>query len=380
MQKKNVLFISSWYPTHVNPSNGNFVQRHAQAVALIHNVIVLHIIFDKQLPEFKKIEIHKKHNVIEHIIYFYLPKYLRIIKPIIYLFLYIQAYKTIRKSWGKPDIVHANILYPIGIIAMTFKIIYKLPYVCSEHWSGFLPEANGSIAPCKLFLIKRYARNASYVMPVSELLQSSMQKRGIEAHYSVVNNVVETSIFSASENISKPIHTILHVSTLKDDVKNIRGILRALCEVSKIREDFVLEVASENSPNDLLNYAKELGIKKHVKFIGYKTRPELAQALSECSFSLLFSNYETFSCVIVESFAAGKPVISSNSVGILKHITPDKGIVVETRNEKDLTEKILYMLDNYSTYNAENLHSYADSNFSYTHIALEFDTIYKSIV
>jgi len=44
--KINVLFVSSWYPTRDKPTAGNFVQKHAEAVALYASVDVLHVAFD----------------------------------------------------------------------------------------------------------------------------------------------------------------------------------------------------------------------------------------------------------------------------------------------------------------------------------------------
>ena len=46
--KLNVLFLCGWYPSKVSPTNGDFIQRHAEAVSLIHNVTVIHIISDKK--------------------------------------------------------------------------------------------------------------------------------------------------------------------------------------------------------------------------------------------------------------------------------------------------------------------------------------------
>ena len=45
--KLNVLFICGWYPSRVLTNNGDFIQRHAEAVSLKQNVSVLHIITDE---------------------------------------------------------------------------------------------------------------------------------------------------------------------------------------------------------------------------------------------------------------------------------------------------------------------------------------------
>ncbi len=48
-QRHHILFLSSWYPSRVLPNNGDFVQRHAEAVATKHQVTLIHVISDENL-------------------------------------------------------------------------------------------------------------------------------------------------------------------------------------------------------------------------------------------------------------------------------------------------------------------------------------------
>jgi hypothetical protein len=67
-KKLNILFIASWYPTKDKPFNGDFIQRHAKAVALYANVTVVHIASAKQK---EKLIVEEKNykNVKEIIVY-----------------------------------------------------------------------------------------------------------------------------------------------------------------------------------------------------------------------------------------------------------------------------------------------------------------------
>ena len=40
---KNILFLSSWYPSKNHTTLGNFIQFHAEAVATTNNVYVLYL-------------------------------------------------------------------------------------------------------------------------------------------------------------------------------------------------------------------------------------------------------------------------------------------------------------------------------------------------
>ena len=69
-KKLHILFLNSWYPSRVLDFNGDFIQRHAEAVSLQHEVTSLHIISDpncKQAIEIVKKEINGINTIIGYI-------------------------------------------------------------------------------------------------------------------------------------------------------------------------------------------------------------------------------------------------------------------------------------------------------------------------
>ncbi|MCK5637765.1 MAG: hypothetical protein KAH67_03580, partial [Flavobacteriaceae bacterium] len=50
-KKLHILFLNSWYPSKVLPNNGDFIQRHAEAVALKHRVTAIHVITDQNITK-----------------------------------------------------------------------------------------------------------------------------------------------------------------------------------------------------------------------------------------------------------------------------------------------------------------------------------------
>ena len=44
----HILFLASWYPNVTNPLLGNFVQRHAQAIATLNKVTVVHSVISSK--------------------------------------------------------------------------------------------------------------------------------------------------------------------------------------------------------------------------------------------------------------------------------------------------------------------------------------------
>ncbi len=56
-KKLHILFLSNWYPSRIFPNDGDFVQRHVEAIAQYHNVTLSHLISD---PSINSVEIDSK--------------------------------------------------------------------------------------------------------------------------------------------------------------------------------------------------------------------------------------------------------------------------------------------------------------------------------
>ena len=61
-KKLHILFLSGWYPSRVSPSNGDFVQRHAEAVATVQNVTLIHVITDKNIKRKEFLKYKRSRN------------------------------------------------------------------------------------------------------------------------------------------------------------------------------------------------------------------------------------------------------------------------------------------------------------------------------
>ena len=49
--RPKVLFISSWYPSVLKPTEGNFVQQHIRAAQLVADVALVHVVLSTQHKE-----------------------------------------------------------------------------------------------------------------------------------------------------------------------------------------------------------------------------------------------------------------------------------------------------------------------------------------
>ena len=362
-KKLNILFISSWYPSRVLPSNGDFIQRHAEAVSLKHHVTAIHVITDENCT--KKIEIVQNNiNNVTTLIAYLKPHS----NPFLKLYYFIKAYQKLTLLAGNIDVIHVNKFYPVGLFAYYLNKTKKIPYIISEHHHLYYYPFNKKIGFLEKLISKIIIKNAKYVCPVSTDLGNSMQKIGLKGNYKAVPNVINTNLFKPKKNSINKYFTLLHVSNMAK-VKNSEGILNVAKKLPKYITDFKFIFIGGN-PEITKKYKNTT-----VEFIDEISQNKLVDFYNQADVLVLFSNIETFSCVIYEAFSCGTPVISTNVGGIPEYFPKDYGILINPNDEDQLLRAIIKIY-NSKKENASKMHQYVADNFSKQQIENQFSKLY----
>jgi glycosyltransferase involved in cell wall biosynthesis len=370
--------------------SGLFIERHARSVAGHADVAVLYIHQDDNLKNVvMEVERSRDEELFQVKIYYKPFRHsISVIKQLVNLSRYFRYHykglKMIRKEFGKPDIIHVNVLTRLGLIALLYKWISGTPYVITEHWTRYLPKMDTYKGSFRKALTRFVVRNASAVMPVTDNLRKAMESHGLRnSNYKVIPNVVNIKMFDIRvKALNQAKKGFIHVSCFEDRQKNISGILRVLKKLSKERQDWECHMVGEGIHyNDLVIYAKVLNIEgKFVYFHGLKENEELAEMMAEAGFQVMFSRYENLPVVILESYACGVPVLSTDVGGIHEHMNDELGLLIKSEDEDSLLEKIKYMLDNYEKYNKNEIREYAKTHFSREVIGEQLADVYTSVV
>ncbi|NVJ89203.1 MAG: glycosyltransferase family 4 protein [Flavobacteriaceae bacterium] len=364
----SILFLCGWYPSKVSPLNGDFIQRHAETVATKHKVTVFHIITN---PNYKSIQIEEfiKNNVVTHIVY--LPKVNFKIQKIL---LFFKAFKSFLKD-KKFDVCHLNEVYPFGLLALYLKWFKNLHYIISEHWTGYHKPQSKNISFLQKILTKRIVSNAKFVCPVSNDLANSMISLGLKGNYRIVPNVVDTDIFYPSTSSTKTF-TITHISNMVNEHKNVKGILRVIKSITEKVDDYHFNLIGHNS-KQYLPYINEINLdESRISIIEQIPHKKVAEYLQNSDVFVLFSNYENLPCVILEAFACGVPVVSSNVGGIHEFFPKNFGYLVEPRNESVFLSKILDVYSKKNKAEKDEMFTYVKDNFSKKKILSDFENLY----
>ena len=379
-QKKRlkILFLTPWYPSEENPAAGTFVMEHAMAVSLFNEVTL--IAFSEspisQWPFYAVSESIK--DGIRTIIIKIKRSPIPNTNSFFHLCAIWKCFRKLIKDGYKPDIIHANI-YWAGVYAAILSRLYSVPFVITEHWTGFPMRRLTAVQKIKA----RFSMNrAKIILPVSEGLRKHIVQYGIKNKFRVVPNTVNTSLFYPPiDDIKRNVKTkrILMVAFLSHR-KGISYLLKSLHRIKEVRQDFVLDIVGDG-PNrqEYEKLTEKLELGEMVRFHGLKSKPEVADYMRQCDFFVLSSLWENLPCVLIEAMASGIPVIATDVGGVKEMINENVGLLIPPKNTKALEKAIEYMLNYYVNYSPEFLIRYVQNRFGYEAVGRTFSEVYRMV-
>jgi len=376
----NILFLASWYPNRIEPQNGNFIQRHAVAVAKNCRVACLHVLSVANVQGFE-VTAAWKDGVYEVIVYFektvaYLP-FRKVNK---YLKAHRLGYEQILKEFGKIDLVHLNVFLRAGLFALWLRQKYQIPFIITEHWTAFLSINPYAFNWLEKRYIKKIGQAAAMICPVSEDLKKAIQHTGINGPFKVIPNVVDTQLFQTAPRDFSMIK-ILHVSTLMDQHKNVSGFLRVIRKLQDERQDFKVTLAGNKVGDIHFKTLDKLGITAGtVDILEEIPIDSIAALMQEYHIFVLFSNYENLPCVISEAHASGMVVIATDVGGVREMINPENGYLIPAKNEDELLVSLKLVMDKLNTYDSQKIRAAAIDRYSYQSVADAYLEVYQTVL
>ncbi|MFA6661181.1 MAG: glycosyltransferase, partial [Bacilli bacterium] len=90
--------------------------------------------------------------------------------------------------------------------------------------------------------------------------------------------------------------------------------------------------------------------------------------------------FETFGVVLIEALALGKPVISTRSGGPEDIVEETNGLLVPTNDREALGKAMQYMVENYNTYNPQEIQQRCHEKFSEASVAKRLVNVYQQVL
>lgn len=386
-KKKHILFLASWYPNRYAPDLGIFIRRHAQSIAHDYHVSV---VYARSSASVKKttVELNTVEGVTEAVVYFpkvshSLPGISQMQKFSRYRAAMRQGIDAVIERNGSPALVHLHVIFPAALAALPLVKRLGVPLLITEHWSGYLPEDGHYRGALMKRVTQSAVRNAAMVTAVSDKMIAAMRNHGLEARYVRLNNVVDTNLFvpvTPKKKHSAPLR-LVHVSSLVEREKNIRGLLHVVKELEREEIDFTLDIVG-GSAHDVHRYEAQVNADDAsgcVFFHGRQSPEKLAVTLRNSDALILFSHFEGMPVVIAEAQACGLPVIATNTGAIPEMIDHDDGYLLPPGDEAALAAAVRELNKNIDTFDATAIRAKAVARYSVNAVSIQLKSIYDSI-
>jgi glycosyltransferase involved in cell wall biosynthesis len=381
---KYALLIPGWFPSKVNFLAGDFIERHARAASLYFPVKVLFVVKDNSLPFGQnKLEQHQISDNYETFIYYYSSaSRSTVIEKIVSVWMQakclLRGFKKIAASYGLPSVIHAHVLLKHSSFALKKSKQHRIPLIASEQWTGYLPEASHEFESLTSFqkaTIKNILEHATHVTTVSEYLAQSIKKHFFFNEHTVIPNLVDTSLFQPVSG-SNDVVSFIHISTLSEQ-KNFEEVLQACVQLRSSGAIFHLKVFAPQNEH-FHQRTTELDLESYITFNSEVPQAVLSKEVAGSDALILYSNYETFGCVIVEANACGVPVIVSDfpvfDENVIEGVT---GFKVPLHHPSALADSMRKIINNQHTFDKLQIVNITNERYAFEVVGKQFANVYN---
>jgi glycosyltransferase involved in cell wall biosynthesis len=382
----NILWLASWYPNRTNPSTGDFIERHARSVApFLTNLFVVAVLKDEHLtPGSTEIFRSSSNNLHTFIAYYAPGKLGRFLEPLHSAFVYFKLQRRlfgeIVRTFGLPHLIHVHVAMKAGWFALRIKKKHRIPYLVTEHWTGYDPGARPNLKEMGnwfVMLTKKILNGASMLLPVSQNLRQQIGSYGIKTTCTVIPNMVDTHLFRF-EPRPAGVFRFVHFSYLNSQ-KNPEGIIDACALLRGKGILFECLLAGGVAPH-LNEKIRALGLAGNVFTAPEMPLGSVAEKMREAHALVMFSRFENLPCVVLEALCSGLPVVCSDVGGVAEIINDSNGMLVASGDVEALANAMERMVKEYARFNRQEIALASAAVFNPTRIGEQHLAVYRKLL
>ena len=291
-----------------------------------------------------------------------------------------HSYRHYLRYAGQPDVIHAHCALYGGVAAAHLKHHADVPYVVTEHSSGY---ARGMVTAEDEQLACQVWRGASARLAVSPTLGNELEAAAADDFrpWQWVPNMVSPEFLSGGISLASGDGPLfLNIGAL-DSNKGQDDLLRAFSIGFASQAGARLILVGEGSDREALEaQCGPLGIADQVTFAGMLSRRQVAEAVRGCTALVLASRYETFGMALVEALAAGKPVVATDCGGPSCIVNERNGLLVPPREPERMAEAMLALISPSHPYDASAIREDCRQRFGEAAVVGQLESVYRSVI
>lgn len=375
-----IVVLSSLFPSPAQPNAGVFVrERMFRVGAHLPLTVVaptpwfpLQSLLRRWRPHFRPTPpdhcVQKDFNV-------WYPCYLSfpgVLKSLDGLFMAIGALPRLRqlKAAGQLDLIDAHFGYPDGYAAVLLGRWLKVPVTITMRGTEDRHSRTASLLP----RLRRALLGCQQVFSVSAALKQIAVSMGVPADkVEVVGNGVDASKFQpmnraacrSALGIAADTPVLIGVGGLVER-KGFHRVVEVLPNLIQRFPALVYLIvggpsAEGNNQAELEAQVAQLGLERHVRFLGTRKPEELSEVMSAANVFVLATRNEGWANVFLEAMACGLPVVTTDVGGNREVVCrPELGTVVPFGDATALTDALNQALQ--TRWDPAAIRAYAENN------------------
>jgi len=277
------------------------------------------------------------------------------------------------------DIAHAFDYYTNLALIPSAKLARTPVVIGSQRQLGDLLTPNQRRAQLAMF------RWADCVICNSKAAAEGLRMQGLRADkLRVIGNGLPPAAFAQTVPVTprRPgVFRVGMIARMNARSKNHQIVLRVAARLkNRLKNCEIVFVGDGPLRPELERKAEELGVSDMVQFLG--DRRDIPAILASLDATVLPSASESLSNAILESMAAGVPVIANDVGGNAELISDDRGILLPPENEEALEQALLKVASDAQLREAmgRSAKIFAHENFAIERMRQQYDGLYAELL
>ena len=218
------------------------------------------------------------------------------------------------------DLLHVHYAIPHSIAALLAQQMVaprkRLPFITTLHGTDItLVGADHSYFPITKFSIEK----SNGITSISDdLRRHTYEVFGVANEIRVIHNFVNIDVYRPAPERPTSEKRLMHISNFRP-VKRVLDCVRILAEVLKQTPAHLYMVGDGPDRPEAHRLARELGVDKHVTFMGKQDHVE--RIFPQMHVLLMPSEMESFGLAALEAMACGVPPVATRVGGVPELVT-----------------------------------------------------------
>ena len=260
------------------------------------------------------------------------------------------------------DLLHIHTPFVAHYAGVKIGKALSVPVICTyhtlfeEYLYHYIPSLPKSFLRlcARKFSVSQCNQVAGVISP-SSLIVDLLKRYGVKTRIITLPTGIDAKHFERGDGarfrakLSIPVDKklLLNVSRIAFE-KNIGDILSMFDSVQNVMPNTMLVIAGEGpAKQSCIQQAKDMQLEEKIVFVGYLDRnSELIDCYKAADLFVFSSTTETQGLVLLESMAAGTPLVSVAAMGTKDVLKENIGVRITSGDIDDFAEKVIDVLRN----------------------------------